>query len=178
MPATATAAGATTYGVGVGGGTVVGMTAAQLAANVAIATAVASGMSYQQQSQFQKQQGRFQTQLAQREAEETEKASEYEQRESRREAKRLKAKQLVQSAKGGVVPSTGTPLKVISEEQARYEADIGLERYGYGLQRGRFLSRAQMEKRLGRSKSRASRYMAGTSLATGAYRTASLYARY
>jgi len=178
MPATATAAGATTYGIGVGGGTVVGMTAAQIAANVAMATAVASGYSYQQQSQFQKQQGEYQSQLARREAEETAEAGEHEERESRREARRLKEKQLVQFAKGGVVPSVGTPLKVVTKEQARYEADIGLEKYGYGIQRGRFLSRAQMEKRLGRSKSRASRYMAGTSLATGAYRTASLYARY
>lgn len=151
------------------------VTATTIAADAAIATAVMSGMSYSQQASTQRQQGKYQQQLALREAEITAEASEHEEREARRDAKKLREKQLVQFAGGGVVPSVGTPLKVISEEQARYEADIGLQRYGYGLTRGRLLSKAQMEKRLGRSKSRASRYYAGTSLATGAYRVSGLY---
>lgn len=151
------------------------VTATTLAADAAIATAVMAGMSYSQQARSQRQQGEYQSQLAQREAEITAEASEHEEREARRDAKKLRAKQLVQFAGGGVVPSTGTPLKVISDTQAEIEADIGLQRYGYGLQAGRLRSRAEMERRLGRSKSRASRYKAGTSLATGAYRTTSLY---
>jgi len=140
-----------------------------------MAMAGVSGYSYMQQSQTQKAQGKYQQELALREAEMTEEASEHEQRETRREARAMKEKQLTQFAGGGVVPSTGTPLKVISETQAGYEADIGLQKYGYGLQAGKLRSRAQMEKLLGKSKSRASRYQAGTSLATGIYRTSSLY---
>lgn len=153
------------------------VTATTLAADAAIATAVMSGMSYSQQARTQRQQGKYQSAFAQREAEITAEASEHEEREARRDAKKLREKQLVQFAGGGVVPSIGTPLKVIKDTQAEMEADIGLQKYGYGLQAGRLRSRAEMERRLGRSKSRASRYMAGTSLATGAYRTASLYTR-
>lgn len=140
-----------------------------------ITSAALTTKSYIDQSKAAEQQGKYQEELALREAETTAEASEHEERESRREAKRLKAKQLVQFAGGGVVPTVGTPLKVIEETQAREEADIGLQRYGYGLQAGRLRSRAEMERRLGRSRSRASRYQAGSSLATGAYRTASLY---
>lgn len=145
-----------------------------------VTTAIVMGttmgtMAYIEQSKAVKQQGQYQQALALREAEITEEASEHEERGARRDAKKLKARQLVQYAGGGVVPSVGTPLKVISDTQAEIEADIGLQRYGYGLQAGRLRSRADMERRLGRSKSRAYRYQAGSTLATGVYRTASLF---
>ena len=151
------------------------ITATTAAVIAASSAAGISAYSSIQQGKYAEQQGKYQQELALREAEITKEASEYEERESRREARRLKEKQLVQFAGGGVVPSTGTPLKVISDTQAEMEMDIGLQKYGYGLQAGRLRSRAEMEEKLGKSRKRASRYYAGTSLATGAYRTASLF---
>lgn len=147
-----------------------------IAADVALSAGAYGAVGTYQQGKYAEQQSKYQQQLDLREAEITEEASEYEERESRRDARRLRERQLVQFAGGGVVPSTGKPLKVISDTQAEIGADIGLQKYGYGMQAGRLRGRAEMEKRLGRSKKRASRYYAGTSLATGAYRTASLFA--
>lgn len=175
-----TTASATTAGGAMAGATwltgTAAISAATIAADVGLLSGGYSAYSSIQQGKYAEQQGKYQQELALREAEITEEASEHEEREERRGAKKLKARQPVQIAGGGVVPSTGTPLKVISETQAEIGMDIGLQKYGYGLQAGRLRSRAEMERRLGRSRKRASRYYAGTSLATGAYRAASLYA--
>lgn len=168
----------TTMSVMLSGQTATAAQTAAMTTEMAVASVATAGMgaySYTEQARSQRQQGKYDAELARREAEITAEASEHEEREERREAKRLREKQFVQFAGGGVVPSKGTPLKVIADTQAEIEADIGLQTYGYGLKREQLLSRAQMERKLGKSKSRASRYMAGTSLATGAYRTASLY---
>jgi hypothetical protein len=151
--------------------------AAALEATIATVTAASVGAySSIQQGKAAEQAGKYNAELAARQAENIKEASEYEEREARIEGRKLRARQLVQFAKGGVVPGAGTPLLVQEETAARTERDIMLQKYGYGQQYVRSLSEAKMQRMMGKSKSRASRWQAGSSLLTGAYRAASIYA--
>lgn len=148
--------------------------AAQIAADVAISAAVVGATSQIQQGKYQQQMAEYNAALKEKEAETIEVASEYEEREARREGKKLKARQFMQFAKGGLVPTTGTPLLVREETGGEIERNIRLKRYGYGLQYSRALSDASRQRMIGRSRSRASRWSAGSSLLTGASRVSSI----
>ena len=151
-------------------------TAAMIATDVAITAAAVSATSQIQQGKFQEGMLKYNAQLAAREAETIKEASEYEQRAARKEGRKLKAQQFVQFAKGGVVPTTGTPLLVREETAGDIEREVRLKGYGYGIQRSRALSESRLQKMKGKGMSRAARWQAGTSLLTGAYRVSSIYA--
>ena len=159
--------------------TVQGTATAAQAATVAATAAMAAGgtsayMSYQQ-GRAAEQEGKYNAELAAREAESVKEASAYEERESRIEGRQLRARQLLQFTKGGVVPGTGTPLLVGAHTAAKTEQNIAMQKYGYGLQESRSMSQAKLYKMMGKSKSRASRWQSGQSLLTGAYRASSVY---
>lgn len=151
-----------------------GISAATVATYAAVAAAGVTAYSTIQQGKYQQQMAEYNAALAEREAETIEEASEFEEREARREGRKLKARQFMQFAKGGVVPTTGTPLLVREETEGEIERSIRLKKYGFGLQYSRALSDAKMQRMIGKSRSRASRWSAGTSLLTGAYRVASI----
>lgn len=153
-------------------------TAAQAATTAAVTAIGAAGFSaYGQikQGLFQERMAKYNAKLAAQEAETIKEASEYEQRQARKEGRKLKAQQFVQFAKGGVVPTTGTPLLVREELAEDVEKDIRMMGYGYGIRRSRALSESKLQKMKSKGMSRAARWQAGTSLLTGAYRVASIY---
>lgn len=162
------------------GATVTGTaTAAQAATTAVVAATATAGVSAYGQYQtgrFQERMTQYNAQLAAQEAETIKAASEYEQRAARVEGRKLKARQFVQFAKGGVVPTTGTPLLVREETTGDIEKDVRLMGYAYGIQRARALSESQLQKMSGKGMSRAARWQAGSSLLTGAYRVSSIYA--
>lgn len=148
------------------------------AASAITATAIATGIgaySSVQQGKSQRMMAEFEAERLAAEAKTTEEASEYEERQSRVEGRQLKARQLLQFAKGGVVPGAGSPLLVQEETSAEVLRNINLQKYGYGLQTSRFMSESKLQKMMGKSRSRASRWQAGSSLLTGAYRASSIY---
>ena len=149
---------------------------AVVAADIALVAAGTSAYSQYQTGKFQEEMGEYNAALARQEAESIEEAGEFEQRETRAEGRRFRARQLLQFAKGGVVPTTGTPLLVGQETVADIAKDIKLQKYGFGLQKSRILSRAKQERQKGKYASRAGAWQAGTSLLTGAYRASSIYA--
>lgn len=166
MPVTSTAAVLT--------GTATAAQAATVAATAAVAAAGTTAYMSYQQGKVAEQQGEFQAALMEREGETFKEASEYEERASRIEGRKLRARQLLQS--GGLVPGAGT-LGLIGEETAAKTArNITLQKYGYGLQYTRSMSQAKLQRMMGKSRSRASRWQAGSSLLTGAYRASSIYA--
>ncbi len=171
--ATATSAG-TIFGIKLGA-TTIGMTAAQAATNAALIAAGVGTYSSIQQGEIAEQTGKYNAELATRDAQTIKEASAFEEREARVEGRKLRARQLLQFAKGNVVPSGGTPLLVQEETAARTARDITLQKYGYGLQYSRSMSQAKLSRMMGKSKSRASRWQAGSSLLTGAYRASSIY---
>lgn len=137
-----------------------------------------AAISYQQQrqaGQIAAQAHEFDAVRAEQEAEQIEKVSEHEERQTRVEGRRLRARQLLQFASGNVVPSTGTPLTVGERTAEEIEKDIRLKKYGFGVQVGQKKKEAQLQRIMGKTKTRAARFAAGTSLLTGIYRTASIY---
>jgi len=151
-------------------------TTAMLAADVALIGAGVSAAGQIQTGKFQERMTEYNAQLAAQEAETIKAASEYEQRAARVEGRKLKARQFVQFAKGGVVPTTGTPLLVREETAGDIERDVRMMGYAYGIQRARALSEGRIQKMTGKGMSRAARWQAGSSLLTGAYRVSSIYA--
>ena len=141
----------------------------------AVAAAGTSAYMSYQQGKASEQENKYNAELAVREAETVKEASEYEERQTRIEGRQLRARQLLQFAKGGVVPGTGTALLVRSQTAAKTEQNIAMQKYGYGLQQTKSMSQAKLYKMMGKSKSRASRWQAGSSLLTGAYRASSVY---
>jgi len=158
MPFTIAAAASTTAEV----------TAATVAADAAITAAALSAASTIQQGQYAEKVGEYNMQVAQQEAESAKVASEYETREQRIEKRKELARQLVLAAKGGVVPSAGTPLTIRSQTAADYETEIGKTQYGYSLAGQQAISQGLLEKSYGRQKKRASRWQAGSTALTGA----------
>jgi len=156
-------------------GTATAAETATVAATTAIAAAGTSAYMSYQQGKTTEQQDKYQAALAEREAETVKEAGEYEERQSRIEGRQLRARQLLQFAKGGVVPSTGTPLLVGGKTAADTTRNISLQKYGYGLQYTRSMSQAKLYRMMGKSRSRASRWQAGSSLLTGAYRASSIW---
>jgi len=159
--------------------TVQGTATAAQAATVAATAAMAAGgtsayMSYQQ-GKAAEQEGKYNAELAAREAESVKEASAYEERESRIEGRQLRARQLLDWVGGGLPPVGRTLLNVQSQTAAKTEQNIAMQKYGYGLQESRSMSQAKLYKMMGKSKSRASRWQAGSSLLTGAYRASSVY---
>lgn len=150
------------------------MPPAALAA-VAIAGAGVSAYSSIQQGKIAEGQAKFQEELAGREAESVDVSQEFEERATRVEGRKLRARQLLQFASGGVVPGVGTPLTVGKETARDIEEDIGAQRFGFGLQRSRALSRGKLAKARGKAATRASRLQAGTSLLSGAFRAGSVF---
>ncbi len=171
------AAAAPAAGAAAGGGAAAagGITAAQVATYATIAAAGYTAYSTYQQGQYQEDLYKQQAGLSIQEAEQIQEASRYEEAESRAEGRKLRARQFLQFAKGGVVPGTGTPLLVAEETAADIERDIKKQKYGYGLESQRKYFEADLYKKKGKAASRAARWGAGTSLLTGAYRTASIY---
>lgn len=151
-------------------------TTAMLATDIALISAGMGAYGQYQTGKFQERMTEYNAQLAAQEAETIKEASEYEQRAARKEGRKLKDRQFVQFAKGGVVPTTGTPLLVRQETAEDIEKDIRMMQYGYGIRRGRALSESKLQKMKGKGMSRAARWTAGTSLLTGAYRVSSIYA--
>ncbi len=149
--------------------------AAAVATDVAIGTAAYGAYSTYQQGKYQEDLYKDQAGQSIQEAEQIQEASQYEERESRVEGRKLKARQFLQFAKGGVVPGTGTPLLVGEETATSIERDVQKQKYGYGLEGERKYFEADLYKKKGKAASRAARWSAGTSLLTGAYRTASIY---
>ena len=147
-----------------------GITAGSVAADVAIAGSAYSGYSTYQQGKAAEDAGKYNMQVSQAEAESIEKASEYETREARIDKRKLQARQLVAFAKGGVVPSAGTPLKIQQQTGADYERDIGMTQYGYGIAGQQTLNKGYMDYQYGKQRKRSSRWMAGSTILTGAGR--------
>jgi hypothetical protein len=135
-----------------------------------IAASTAAVVSTYKQGQYAEDVGRYNMEVAQAEAESTELASEYETREQRIEKRKLLARQLVSFAKGGVVPSAGTPLRIQEQTSADIERDIKTTQYGYGLAGQQALSRGYLEKSYGIQRKRQSRWMTGSTILTGAGR--------
>lgn len=160
---TALAAPGTLYGAGA------------IAADVALVAAGTSAYSQYQQGKFQKEMGEYEAGLAKQEAESVKEAGEFEQRETRAEGRRIRARQLLQWTGGGLVP-TGTYEEISMKTQADIEKDIKLQKYGFGLQYSRTLSRGKLARKKGKYASRAGAWQGGTSLLTGAYRASSIYA--
>lgn len=129
-----------------------------------------------QQGKYAERMHKANAALAAQEAEEVKKASEYEERTARIEGRKEKARHLLQFATGGVVPTIGTPLIYQAEAGAKIEKDISLQRYGYGLRYSRAKSEERLQRMMGKTKRKAARWQAGTSLLTGAYRVSSIYA--
>jgi len=148
----------------------------EVAIIAALAGAGVSAVSAIQQGKVAKQAAEFNAALAGQEAESIGDTQEFEERETRVEGRKLRARQLLQFASGGVVPGVGTPLLVGEETAQDVEKDIGFQRFGFGLQRRQALSRQQLEKRKGKAATRASRFQAGSSLLTGAFRAGSVRA--
>ncbi len=140
-----------------------------------IGAAGVSAYSSLQQGKFAEQMGERNAALLEQEAESIGKASEFEERETRIEGRKIRARQLLQFAKGGVVPTTGTPSVVGQQTMVDIEKDIKLRKYGYGLQKSRTKSKAKLARLEGRAASRASAWQAGSSLLTGAYRVGSIW---
>ena len=157
------------------GGTATAAQAATVAATAALATGGVMAYSSIQQGKFQEEMGEYNAALARREAESVEEADEFEQRETRAEGRRIRARQLLQWTGGGLVP-TGTYEEISMKTKADIEKDIKLQKYGFGLQKSRTLSRGKLEKQKGKYARRAGTWQAGTSLLTGAYRASSIYA--
>ena len=139
-----------------------------LMADAAILASGISAYSTLQQGQFAAGMADYNAKVMAQEAESTEEAGEYETRDMRREKRMLIAKQLTSFAKGGVVPSAGTPLNLGAKTAGLAEMDIRMTQYGYGLSASQALSRGRIEKAYGKSQKRASRWQAGTTLLTGA----------
>ncbi len=148
---------------------------ATVATYASIAAAGYGAYSTYQQGKYQQELYKQQAGLSIQEAEQIQEASRYEEAESRAEGRKLRARQFLQFAKGGVVPGTGTPLLVAEETRTDIERDIQKQKYGYGLAEERKYFEADLYKKKGKAASRAGRWGAGTSLLTGAYRTASIY---
>lgn len=149
--------------------------AAGVAADVAIGAAAYGAVSTYQQGKYQEDLYKDQAAQDVREAEQITEASRAEERESRIEGRKLRARQYLQFAKGGVVPGTGTPLLVGEETAVDIERDIQRGKYGFGLESQRKYFEAGIQRRKGKAASRAARWQAGGSLLTGARRVASIY---
>ncbi len=147
----------------------------EVAVIAAVAGAGVSAYSAIQQGKIAEQTGKFNAALASQEAETIDISQEFEERETRVAGRKLRARQLLQFASGGVVPTTGTPLLVQRETGADVEKEIGRQKFGFGLQKQRAFSRGRFAKAQGKALSRASRFQAGSSLLTGAYRVGSIY---
>lgn len=156
-------------------GTATAAQAATAATTAALAAAGTSAYMSVQQGRAYEKQGEFQAELAEREAQTVKEAGEYEERQSRVEGRQLRARQMLQFAKGGVVPGTGTPLLVGGQTAADTARSITLQKYGYGLQHTQSMSQSKLYRMMGKSRSRASRWQAGSSLLTGAYRASSIW---
>ena len=147
-------------------------TASTVATYAAIAAASVGAYSSIQQGKQAEAMGKYQAGLYGQEAESTDKAMEFEERDMRVEGRKLRARQLLQS--GGTVPGTGTNLLVGAETAKDVEKDIHTMKYGYGLQKRQAYSQAALARMRGTSQKRASRWQAGSSLLTGAYRAGSI----
>ena len=150
-------------------------TATALSAVTTTAAASYSAYSTYQQGQYQEDLYKDQAAQSVREGEQIQEASRFEERESRIEGRKLRARQYLQFAKGGVVPGTGTPLLVGEETAVDIERDIQRGKYGFGLESQRKFFEAGIQKRKGKAASRAARWQAGSSLLTGASRVAGIY---
>ncbi len=150
------------------------MPPAALAA-VAVGGGIVSATSAIQQGKIAAGAAKFNEELAQREAESIETTQEFEERDLRVEGRKLRARQLLQFAQGGVVPGTGTPLLVGEETALDVERDIQRQRFGFGFQKSKARSRGRLEKFKGKAATRASRLQAGSSLLTGAFRAGSVF---
>ena len=150
-------------------------TAATVATYAAIAAASYTAYSTYQQGKYQEDLYKDQAAQSVREGEQITEASRFEEREARIEGRKLRARQYLQFAKGGVVPGTGTPLLVGEETAVDIERDIQRGKYGFGLESQRKYFEAGIQRKKGKAASRAARWQAGSSLLTGAYRVASIY---
>ncbi len=150
-------------------------TAATVATYAAIAAASYTAYSTYQQGKYQEDLYKDQAAQSVREGEQITEASRFEEREARIEGRKLRARQYLQFAKGGVVPGTGTPLLVGEETAVDIERDIQRGKYGFGLESQRKYFEAGIQRKKGKAASRAARWQAGGSLLTGAYRVASIY---
>ena len=139
-----------------------------VAADAAIIAASVSAYSTYQQGKYAEQMGEYNLQAAQSEAESAEVSSEYETRKKQIEGRKLLARQLVSYAKGGVVPSAGTPLKMQEQTAVDIRRDIEETRYGYQLYGKQVLSRGYMDKWYGKQQKRASLWSAGATALSGA----------
>jgi len=143
---------------------------ATLAAETAIIAAGMSAYGTYQQGKYAEEMGEYNAKVYAAEAESIEQAGEYEEREARIEKRKLLARQLVSFAGGGVVPSAGTPLKIMQATGAEMEKDIGLQKYEYGLAGSQARSKARYAKYSGKVRKRAAMWQTGTTVLTGASR--------
>lgn len=173
MPFTAAAlATSVASGAPIVGGSLVlpGLSAGMLAADIGLTGAGLSAYGTYQQGQYAEDIAKYNAKVYADEAASAEKAGEYETREERIEKRRLLARQLVSFAGGGVVPGTGTPLKIMSATGAEMERDIGLTQYEYGLAGSRARSKARYARYIGKTRKRAAMWQTGTTVMTGASR--------
>ena len=144
----------------------------------ALASSAISAYSAHQQGKAAEQMHKYNAELAAREAQAVDEASDRDERQSRVEARQLRARQFLQFAKGGVMPGSGTPLLIQQETAAEQEKDIAVQRYKYAQQYSRHMGESSLQKMMGKSKSRAGRWQAGSSMLSGVSRAAALSAEY
>lgn len=127
-----------------------------------------------QAAKGEKKATKYNAALALKEAEAIRRAGEHETEQEKEEARKLKSRQLVGLAKTGVIPTAGTPLSLLAETEYNIQKELRIIGSQYGISGGRARSEAELQRMFGRGKTRASRYQIGSTLLTGAYRTASL----
>jgi hypothetical protein len=143
--------------------------AAQTATLSLVGTGAAAYSSYQQ-GEYAEGMGKYNAKVYAAQAESLEKAGEHETREERIEKRRLLAKQLVSFGGGGVVPSAGTPQKIMTRTGAEMERDIGMTQYGYDIAGSQARSKGKIARSYGKSQKRASLWQSGSTVMTGAAR--------
>ncbi len=166
---TATVGGAAFVGATSAWGTAA-ITAGTIAADVALISGGMSAYGSYQQGQYAEDTGKYNAKVYAAQAESLEKAGEHETREERIEKRRLLARQLVSFAGGGVVPSAGTPQKIMTKTGAEMERDIGQLQYGYDIAGSQARGRGRIAKSYGKSRKRASLWQSGSTVMSGAAR--------
>jgi hypothetical protein len=146
----------------------------------AIGSALGTGisvMSQIQQGSQQKRWAEYNAAVAERDAEVAKQNAEYEAGLKRKETERLLGRQRALYGKAGVVLE-GSPLLLMAETAAEGELDALMIERGGRLQSERYRTEATISNLKGKAAQRAGYYGAGTTLLTGASKTAYRYGEY
>lgn len=150
------------------------ITVKTIATAATIAGTAMSAITAIQQGQMAQQAAEQNAALLEQEAEAKRFAGEVAGREKRKEGR--EAVERGRAHGGGIVPGTGTLGLLAEETAAEFERDARYIQAGYGMEAEQSLSRARLEKYRGGAARRASLWRMGSTIATGAYNVADIYA--